>query len=110
MQLVQDNMAQAFIDSLDRYVEIREDVQANGYNWYVHGSNKIMGFVRFNVQRDNVGHYTIYSNNEFNDPRELFVNEHAGQPRAGWRAIVHPINADDVDYVRGIMREIIDRQ
>ena len=108
MQPVQENMARAFIDSLGRPVEVRE--RGDGFNWYVPGSDKIMGFVRFNVFRDNTGHYTIYPNNEFTDPRGLFVNEQAGQPMAGWRTIVHPINADDVDYVRGILREIIDRQ
>ena len=110
MQPVQDIMARAFIDSLDRDIEIREDIQANGYNWYVPSSNKIMGFVRFNVRGDNIGHYTIYTNNEFNDPRELFVNRQEGEPAAGWVAFVHPINADGMDYVRGTMREIIDRQ
>ena len=108
MQPVQENMARAFIDSLDRPVETRE--RDDGFNWYVPGSNKIMGFVRFNVLRDNSGHYTIYPNDEFDDPRELFVNEHESHSIAGWRAIVHAINADDLDYVRGILREIIDRQ
>ena len=110
MQPVQDNMARAFIDSLDRDVEIREQEGDDGFNWRILGSDKIMGFVRFNVRGPNIGHYAIYPNNEFNDPRGLFANRHEGEPTAGLRAFVHPINEDDMDYVRRIMREIIDRQ
>ena len=110
MQPVQDNMARAFIERLDREVEIREQEGDDGYNWRVPGSDKIMGFVRFNIRGDNVGHYAIYPNNEFDDPRELFVNNHAAQRPSGWVAFVHPLDVDNIRYVRRILRGIIDRQ
>ena len=111
MQPVQDSMAREFIDRLDREVEIEGGERHDGYNWRIPGLRKIMGFVRFNVRPgEHIGHYAIYPNNEFDDPRELFTNDHEGQPTAGRVAFVHPLDVDDIRYVQSILRDIIDRQ
>ena len=110
MQPVQEEMAREFIHRLDREVVTIEREGLDGYSWRIRGLDKILGTVRFNVRGQHIAHFAIYPENEFDDPLGLFVNNHAGQPTAGWVAFVHPLDEDGIHYVRRILRDIIDRQ
>ena len=108
----QDRMARRFIRGLGRddEIEIEENETGNGYDLYSRGSDRNVGFVRFNIRGENSDHYTIYTHtSDFSDPRGMFFNEHTGQPVPGWRATVYPYDEVEIRYVRRVIREIIDR-
>ena len=109
MTTVQRDRALEFIDRLNRTVTTEWVHRGRGFNWYVPHSDKIMGFVRYNVRQPNAGHYTIYTNtHDFDNSFGLFTNEQEGEPPQGWKAFVHPDNEREMGIVLGIMRGIID--
>ncbi len=111
MQPIQQEMAQEFIDRIDRDIRITERCGHVGLIMQITDGQQL-GIVRFNIARDNRHHFTIYAyavpGVPLPDPLGRFTNDQLNQPPRGWTCIVDPSDETDLLYVAGVIESLYD--